>query len=108
MRTGQIFSGQRLSDSGMNMAGKESLILPWDIHAERNLKCTDCHYSLNNPDYQQESDATRPDYLTYDPRRQDLGDYLYRPSHEFAKGDTAQHTLAPEFSRLDAAVRGLP
>ncbi|MEA3337540.1 MAG: cytochrome b/b6 domain-containing protein [Chloroflexota bacterium] len=98
MRTGQIYSGQRLSDSGMNMAGKESLTLPWDIHAERNLRCTDCHFSLNNPDYQQESDLTRPDYLTYDPRRQDIGAYLYRPSHQFAKGDTAQHTLAPEFS----------
>ena len=98
MRTGQIFSGQRLSDSGMNMAGKEDLTLPWDIHAERNVKCTDCHFSLNNPDYQQESDLTRPDYLSYDPRRQDIGDYLYRPSHEFAKGKTAQHTLAPELT----------
>ena len=98
MRTGQIFSGQRLSDSGMNMAGKESLTLPWDIHAERNVTCTDCHYSLNNPDYQQESETTRPDYLTYDPRRQDIGAYLYRPSHQLAKGDTAQHTAAPEFN----------
>jgi thiosulfate reductase cytochrome b subunit len=98
MRTGQIYSGQRLSDSGMNMAGKETLTMPWDIHAERNLKCTDCHFSLNNPDYQQESDLTRPDYLSYDPRRQNIGDYLYRPSHEFAKGKTAQHPLAPEFS----------
>ena len=98
MRTGQIYSGQRLSDSGMNMAGKEDLYLPWDIHAERNLKCTDCHYSLNNPDYQEESDLTRPAYLTYDPRRQNIGEYLYRPSHQFAKGDTAQHTLAPEYS----------
>jgi|GEM_PF-50844 len=98
MRTGQIFSGQRLSDSGMNMAGKESLTLPWDIHAERNVTCTDCHYSLNNPDYQQESDVTRPEYLSYDPRRQDIGAYLYRPSHQFAKGDTAQHPEAPEFA----------
>jgi len=98
MRTGQIYSGQRLSDSGMNMAGKEGLILPWDIHAERNLKCTDCHFSLNNPAYQQESELTRPEYLTYDPRRQPLGDYLYRPNHDFAKGDTAQHPLAPELS----------
>ena len=97
MRTGQIYSGQRLSDSGLNLAGKESLTFPWDIHAERNLKCTDCHYSFNNPDYQQESTATRPGYLTYDPRRQNIGEYLFRPSHEFVKGDTAQHTVAPEF-----------
>ena len=43
-----------------------------------------------------------PDYLTYDPRRQNIGEYLYRPSHQFAKGDTAQHTVAPEFTELDA------
>lgn len=98
LRTGQIYSGQRLSDSGLNMAGKEGLTLPWDIHAERNLKCTDCHFSLNNPAYQKESEVTRPEYLTYDPRRQPLGDYLYRPSHDFAKGDTAQHALAPEMT----------
>ncbi len=97
-RTGQIYSGQRLSDSGLNLTHKESLTFPWDIHAERNLKCTDCHYSLNNPDYQQESEDTRPEYLTYDPRRQNIGEYLFRPSHEIAKGDTAQHTVAPEFT----------
>jgi len=97
MRTGQIFSGQRLSDSGMNMANKDSLTFPWDIHAERNLKCTDCHFSLNNPVYHEELSNSKPDYLNFEPRRQSIGSYLYRPSHEFAKGDSAQHTVAPEF-----------
>ena len=97
MRTGQIYSGQRLSDSGLNMADKDSLSLPWDIHAERNLQCTDCHFSLNNPVYHEEFSASRPDYLAFEPRRQSIGSYLYRPSHEFAKGDSPQHTVAPEF-----------
>ncbi len=98
MRTGQIYSGQRLSDSGMNMQNKENLTMPWDIHAERNLKCTDCHSSLNTPIGRQDLAGRNPDYLDFDPRRQALGEYLYQPSHEFTKGDTAQHTLAPEFA----------
>ena len=59
--------------------------------------CTDCHYSLNNPIYYQETDATRPDHLTFDPRRIDLGEYLYRPLHQFAKGESAEGSLAPQF-----------
>lgn len=97
-RTGQIFSGQRLSDSGLNLAGKENLNFPWDIHAERNLTCTDCHYSINNPIYAEESPDKRPDYLTFDPRHMDIGDYLYQPSHQFAKGSTTQHLVAPQYA----------
>jgi thiosulfate reductase cytochrome b subunit len=80
----------------MNLANKEELNRPWDIHAERLLKCTDCHYSLNNPLYYQESKTTQPDHLIFDPRRVDIGEYLLRPLHEFARGDSAQSTVAPE------------
>lgn len=94
--TGQVISPQRISASGMNIADKENYNQPWDIHAERQLKCTDCHFSLNNPSYYQESAESRPDHLIYDPRRLEIGEYLQRPSHDFARGQSAQYTVAPE------------
>jgi thiosulfate reductase cytochrome b subunit len=100
--TGQIVSPQRISDSGMNISSKEDLGRSWDIHAERVVGCTDCHYSLNNPVYFQESDESQPDHLIFDPRRIDHGEYLYRPLHQFAKGQSAQGTVAPE---LDNTLR---
>ncbi len=101
--TGQVVSGQRIADSGLNIADKESLSRSWDIHAERVVNCTDCHYSLNNPVYYQESDETQPEHLTFDPRRIDLGEYLYRPLHQFAKGESSQGNLAEGF---DNSIRG--
>lgn len=94
--TGQIISPQRLSDTGMNLDGKEALGRPWDIHADRLLSCTDCHYSLNNPVYALESEESRPDHLLFDPRRLDLGEYLYQPLHQFARGQSAHNTVAPQ------------
>ncbi|MGD2161955.1 MAG: cytochrome b/b6 domain-containing protein [Anaerolineales bacterium] len=94
--TGQIISPQRLSDTGMNLDQKESLTRPWDIHADRLVSCTDCHYSLNNPVYAQESEESRPDHLLFDPRRLDLGEYLYQPLHQFARGQSAHNTVAPQ------------
>lgn len=93
--TGQIISPQKLSVSGMNLDSKETLARPWDIHAERLIGCTDCHYSLNNPLYFKESESTRPEHLIFDPRRLDVGEYLEKPLHEFARGDSAQSTISP-------------
>lgn len=100
--TGQVFSPQRLSDSGVNLVGKHDLRRSWDIHAERVVACTDCHYSLNNPIYYQETNELQPEHLEFDPRRIDIGEYLLRPSHEFAKGQSSQGILAPE---LDNTLR---
>jgi thiosulfate reductase cytochrome b subunit len=100
--TGQINSPQKISESGLNLTGKTDLSRSWDVHAERVLGCTDCHYSLNNPIYYQESAATRPDHLLFDPRRIDIGEYLYRPLHQFAKGSSVQSVLAPD---LDNTLR---
>lgn len=100
--TGQIFSAQRIASSGMNLPDKATLGRSWDVHAERVLECTSCHYSLNNPIYYQELSADRPAHLIFDPRRIDLGEYLNRPLHQFAKGSSAQGTLAPE---LDNTLR---
>jgi thiosulfate reductase cytochrome b subunit len=94
--TGQIISPQRLSASGMNLADKETLSRSWDIHAERLLNCTDCHYSLNNPLYYQETSSMRPGHLMFDPRRVEIGEYLSQPLHQFARGSSAQSTIAPE------------
>jgi hypothetical protein len=77
--TGQIISPQRLSDSGLNLADKATLTRTWDIHAERAVNCTDCHFSLNNPVYFQEAESSRPEHLVFDPRRLEIGEYLYQP-----------------------------
>jgi thiosulfate reductase cytochrome b subunit len=94
--TGQIIAAQKLSDSGMNLADKETLSRSWDIHAERLVNCTDCHFSLNNPVYYQEDEDSRPDHLLFDPRRIEIGEYLQQPLHQFARGQSAQSTVSPE------------
>lgn len=108
--TGQIISPQKLSDSGMNLANKDNLTRSWDVHAERLLKCTDCHYSLNNPLYYEETNNTRPEHLIFDPRRLEIGEYLEKPIHQFARGDSAQSSLAPDLKntmrRCDSCHRG--
>jgi len=94
LTTGQVFSGQRISDSALNLANKQELNRAWDIHAERLVSCTDCHHSLNNPVYLQTELISS---LRLDVRREDFSDYLTRPSHNLAKGRSAQGTLAYEF-----------
>jgi thiosulfate reductase cytochrome b subunit len=96
--TGQIISPQKMSDSGMNLASKEMLNRSWDVHAERLINCVDCHYSINNPLYYQESEATKPEHLLFDPRRVEIGDYLEKPLHQFARGNSAQSAVAPDLN----------
>ena len=48
-KTGQIFSAQRISLSGMNLKNKDQLARAWDVHAERLVQCGDCHYSRGRP-----------------------------------------------------------
>jgi thiosulfate reductase cytochrome b subunit len=96
--TGQIISPQKMADSGMNLANKETLDRSWDVHAERLLNCVDCHYSINNPLYYQESEVTKPEHLLFDPRRVEIGDYLEKPLHQFARGNSAQSHVAPELN----------
>jgi thiosulfate reductase cytochrome b subunit/mono/diheme cytochrome c family protein len=94
--TGQVISSQKISESGMNLESKSTLTRAWDIHSERGVKCTDCHYSLNNPTYYQENASNRPSHLLFDPRRLDIGDYLKQPDHNFARGQSAQYNVAPQ------------
>jgi len=99
---GQIYSAQSLRDSALNLAGKEALSLPWDVHAARLVGCTDCHTSLNSPVSFAEAARSRPRHLTYDARRPSIGEYLAKPSHHFTKGESAQGTTA---RRLDGTMR---
>lgn len=100
---GQVFSPQRICDSGMNVAGKADLTRPWDVHAERLMTCTSCHPSLDNPATFRERDQTRPAHLRGGGRRLTIGAFLSQPSHHFAKGDPAQGTVA---RRLAGSMRG--
>ena len=100
--TGQIFSDQRLSASALNLAGKEGLMQPWDVHAESLLGCTSCHHAANNPAFFFEADGKKPNHLRFDGRRLDLGEYLARPNHQLAKGYATQ-TMADD--RLDGSMR---
>jgi hypothetical protein len=102
LTTGQIVSPQKISQSGLNLRDKAGLARSWDVHAERVLDCTNCHYALNNPVYYQASPDTQPAHLTFDPRRIDLGEYLLRPLHQFAKGESTHNNLATE---LDNSLR---
>ena len=92
---GEIYSPQRISESGMNVVGKNSLGRSWDVHAERLLECANCHYAENNPIYRKESEATQPQGLVFDSRRMPLGAYLQRPSHNFAGQSTDNGQTRP-------------
>lgn len=95
--TGQVIAAQRIADSGVNLSGKDELDRSWDIHAERQLQCVDCHYALNNPTHADETQKAEPDHLLYDPRTLDIGEYLKKPDHNFARGQSAQYNVAPEY-----------
>jgi thiosulfate reductase cytochrome b subunit len=84
--TGEVFSPQRIADSGLNLSNKGSLTRPWDVHAERLLQCTDCHHAPNNPVFALKDGQTTTDHLTFDPRRLGFGEYLARPVHRFSGG----------------------
>lgn len=101
--TGEVFSPERMCDSGMNLRGKSELSLPWDVHAERLITCVDCHHALNHPAYnQKETDRSRPAHLRFDARRLALDQYLAKPNHNLAKGNSAQGTVA---RRLAGSMR---
>jgi hypothetical protein len=81
---GVVFSSQRISDSAVNVANKDNLARPWDVHAERMVSCASCHFAPNHPAY---SFASRgPEHLQFDARRAAITEYLRRPDHRLARG----------------------
>jgi len=95
--TGQVVAAQRISASGVNLAGKRELSRSWDVHAERQLQCTDCHHALNNPAHVNRRPDSKLAHLRYDPRSLEINKYLQRPDHNFARGQSAQFDVAPEY-----------
>ncbi len=61
---------------------------PFDVHTDRVIGCVNCHYSLNNPVYFRQREESLPVHLDFDPRRLTNADYLVRPLHQFAKGQS--------------------
>ncbi len=58
--TGSVYSGGTKQASRLNLAGKDDLNQPWDVHAARLVGCVDCHYSPNKPGRQAVPGARRP------------------------------------------------
>ncbi len=81
LRTGEVFSGQEISASFLNLAGKAELDRPWDIHAARRLDCVSCHPAANNPAHTEVATEQAPNHLRRDPRSLDTEAYLLRPDH---------------------------
>ena len=50
MATGQVFSGQAVRESGLNLSNKDKRYGPWDVHAQRLVGCGDCHYQNALPE----------------------------------------------------------
>ncbi len=94
--TGQVVSPARVADSGVNLAGKDGLARAWDVHAERDLHCTDCHFAPNNPAHTTGAEDEAAEHLVYDPRRLDVGEYVQRPSHDLSAGVTCTDCHAAE------------
>ena len=83
LRTGQIFSPARVVDSSINLKDRDRLARPWDIHAERLLNCSDCHFAPNDPRARAVSKPPA-DTLRFEPRHAGISAFLQKPSHEFA------------------------
>jgi len=81
-----VYSPQRVSESALNLAGKDGAGRSWDVHAERLLECVHCHASVANPARAAMPDPDAPLHLTQDPRGLAPGDYLERPVHQLLGG----------------------
>jgi thiosulfate reductase cytochrome b subunit len=102
--TGQVYAAERLSESGANLPDKAALTRAWDAHAERGLQCTDCHFALNNPAHANQTRTDSPDYLSYDPRGLEVGEFLQQPDHQLALSASAPAGLATCAACHDAAA----
>ena len=79
-REGSIFSGQEVSQALINLADRQNLNYPWDVHALKVMQCTDCHYAPNNPQ-RLSSQGNTAALLRGEPRREKLSEYLQKPDH---------------------------
>jgi len=80
-RKGEILAPQSIAGSMLNIGGKDGMNFPWDVHSRRQMTCTACHFTANDPRHCSviQSDL---DHLTRDPRRiKSTGTYLKWPDH---------------------------
>lgn len=82
LKTGEIFSSQRVMDSFLNLANKSGRTWAWDVHMERGLLCTSCHFSPNNPKRISFFRNHIQGHLKFDPRALGTAAFLKQPSHE--------------------------
>ncbi len=101
-KMGRIWSSAKIKDSNLNLKGKEALDFSWDIHAEKKMICTDCHFSPNNPAKNINS-TWESAYLHYYPPTLKWLDFLLKPDHNIAKGDCYPETVVDD---LDNSMRG--
>ena len=83
---GSIFSPQEVAASWLNLAGKQGLHFPWDVHARKMMQCSDCHYAPNNPQRLGGPTATIAG-LRGEPRRETVSEYLQQPDHRLTQAN---------------------
>lgn len=81
---GAVVSPQRMADGFLDLKGKADLSSPWDVHAAKLVECNACHFAANDPG---RADPKQPalKYLTADPRRQSMAEFLVRPDHRLTE-----------------------
>lgn len=105
-QAGTVFSGQTPRESGLNLAAKDSLNAPWDVHAARMLQCASCHSAPNGPG--RAGASATPGQLLRDPRHEDLAQFLHQPDHRLELQDCRQcHDASKTHSFLPYAQRHL-
>ncbi len=77
---GNIFSGENISTSYLNIENKKDLHHPWDIHMARNIKCIDCHFLTNGNRQYLIKDKSLP-HLKQDPRKSNFINQTITPNH---------------------------
>jgi len=91
-KAGWVYNGSKISETvSPKILGKETMDYPWDVHAAKGLSCIDCHFSPNNPGRKIQTDPEK--HLNYKPVSEDIGEYLKRPDHNFARGRIPPETV---------------
>jgi thiosulfate reductase cytochrome b subunit len=85
--TGVIQSYQKIKDSFLNIQNKSNSENSWDVHSERKVSCTGCHFTSNNPKKNINRPEKDSDHLISDPRSLSQSDYLNRPNHDLTNLD---------------------
>lgn len=87
---GSFYSDQKVSSSALNIKDKYLSNRPWDVHGQRKINCTSCHFSENNPAKNTFVSSTE-EHLKFDIRKEsDFANYLKEPSHHLQTASCIQ------------------